>query len=303
MFISTILEEMNFKGQYRTIREKGFQYLALAESDIGYSTCVFVESNKYIDCIARSVSMVITSEELAPMLTEKPFGLCIVESPRDLFFKMHNYLSDKDDYKRKQFQTRIGANCQISPLAYIAMNNVVIGDNVVIEEFVVVRENTTIGDNSIVRAGCIIGGQGFEFKRDNNGIYGVAHAGGVRIGRNVEIQHNTCVDRAVYPWDDTIIGDYCKIDNLVHIAHGAKLDSNIMVVANSGIGGRTIIKEGAWIGFGATIKNGIVVGRNARANMGSVVSREIPDNGSVTGNFAIEHSKFLQNLKKALKEE
>jgi len=303
MLISNILKEMNYIGQYRIIREREFQYLALAESDIGYSTCVFLDSSKYIDSISRSVSMVLTTEEMVPMFTEKPFGLCVVESPRDLYFKIHNFLSNKDSYKRKQFQTRIGVNCQISPLACIATNNVVIGDNVVIEEFVVVREDTNIGDNSIVRAGCIIGGQGFEFKRDNNSIYSVAHAGGVRIGSNVEIQHNTCVDRAVYPWDDTVIGDYCKIDNLVHIAHGAKLDSNIMVVANSGIGGRTIIKEGAWIGFGATIKNGIVVGRNARANMGSVVSREIPDNGSVTGNFAIEHSKFLQNLKKKLKED
>jgi UDP-3-O-[3-hydroxymyristoyl] glucosamine N-acyltransferase len=125
----------------------------------------------------------------------------------------------------------------------------------------------------------------------------------VKIGVNVEIQYNTCVDRAVYPWDDTVIGDYCKIDNLVHIAHGVKLGPKVMIVANSGIGGRTIIKEGAWIGFGATIKNGVILGKKARANMGSVVTKEIPDNSSVTGNFAIEHSKFIQNLLKSLQED
>ena len=96
------------------------------------------------------------------------------------------------------------------------------------------------------------------------------------------------------------MGDYCKIDNLVHIAHGVKIGNNTMVVANVGIGGRTVVGEGAWVGFAATVTNGITVGDKARANIGSVVTKSIPINGNVTGNFAIDHSRFIQNLKKTL---
>ena len=298
MFLSIVLDEIKYSGKYKITNEKQFYYLALAETNLEKENCVFLDSDKYIDSIKESVSMVITTEKFVSSLSNKQVGLCIVENPRELFFEIHNYLSDKDGYARKSFETSIGEDSHISPLASIAKNNVSIGNKVIIEEFVVIRENTFIGDNSILRAGSVIGGVGFEFKRSVYGIASVQHAGGVVIGNQVEIQYNACVDRAVYPWDDTMIGDYCKIDNLVHVAHGVKLDRNVMIVANSGIGGRTVIKENSWIGFAATIKNGIVVGKNARANMGSVVTKSIPDDGSVTGNFAIEHNKFLQNMKR-----
>ncbi len=303
MLLSEVLAEMDYQDLVSFVNEKPFKYLALTESNIDYENCVFLDSSKFIDSIDRNVSMVLTTEEMKALLLNKHFGLCIVKKPRELFFEIHNYLCGKRDYVRKSYETALGENCIISPLASIAEKNVSIGNNVIIEEFVVIRENTVIQDNSILRAGCKIGGVGFEFKRNKYGIASVTHVGGVIIGKEVEIQYNTCVDRAIYPWDDTIIGDYCKIDNLVHIAHGVKMDRNVMVVANSGIGGRTIINEKSWIGFGVTIKNGITVGKDARANMGAVVTKSIPDNGSVTGNFAIDHSKFLISMKKSITED
>lgn len=302
MLISNILEEMKFSGRYKIMSEKPFDYLALTESTIRQSNCVYVEDEKYIDSVKGSVTMVLTKEKLMPCFMDKPVGLCVVDYPRSLFFDIHNYLSDKEYYVRRNFKSTIGENCAISKMSSIAENSVRIGNNVVIEEFVVIRENTSIGDNTVIRAGCIIGGQGYEFKRKDVGVMGVFHAGGVRIGKHVEIQYNTCVDKGVYPWDDTVVGDYCKIDNLVHIAHGVKLDKGVMVVANAGIGGRTTVGEKTWIGLAATVSNGITVGGKARANIGSVVTRSVPDRGSVTGNFAIEHSKFISNLKKSIKE-
>ena len=141
-------------------------------------------------------------------------------------------------YCRDRFRTIIGEHCSISKHCCISDYNVSIGDYVTIEEFVSIRENTTIGNNSIIRAGSIIGGEGFEFKANGAGILSVKHLGGVRIGENVEIQHNTCIDKAVYPWDNTSIGDNSKIDNLVYIAHGVKVSNNVLVVGQSGILGR-----------------------------------------------------------------
>lgn len=299
MQLSEVLKKMQYSQSYRIIGEKPFKYLALTASKLNEASCVFLDDLKYADSIKNNVNMVITTEEISTKLCNLQYGLCIVSKPRELFFNIHNYLSDKDYYKRKAFETSIGENCRISPLASIDMNNVIIGNGVIVEEFVVIRENTQIGDNTVIRAGAKIGSQGFEFKRIEYGIMGVAHVGGVIIGNNVEIQYNTCIDKGVYPWDDTIIGDYCKIDNLVHIGHAAKISDNVMVVANSGIGGRTVIKQDTWIGFGATITNGIEVGQNARANIGSVVTKSVPDGGSVSGNFAIEHGQFINNLKKS----
>ncbi|RWW38377.1 hypothetical protein BHE74_00056391 [Ensete ventricosum] len=41
----------------------------------------------------------------------------------------------------------------------------------------------------------------------------------VRIGDNVEIGANTCIDRG--SWRDTVIGDHTKIDNLVQVSFSA----------------------------------------------------------------------------------
>jgi UDP-3-O-[3-hydroxymyristoyl] glucosamine N-acyltransferase len=60
---------------------------------------------------------------------------------------------------------------------------------------------------------------------------------------------------------------------------------------------RVTLEEGVWIGPGVTLINGIVVGKNGRVNIGSVATRDVPENCAVTGNFALEHEKFLRNLK------
>ena len=302
MLLSNILKEMDYQEKTEMISECAFDVLALTASNIDKPSCVFVADTKYLGDLKENVCMVCTDMEIAKNMKLSGWkkGICITEEPRMLFFRVHNFLSKSKDYSysRQKFETRIGKNCQIHEFASISKNNVIIGDNVVIEEFVVIRENTVIGDNSIIRAGAKIGGVGFEFKRADEKVWGVEHAGGVRIGKNVEIQYNTCIDRAVYPWDDTIIGNFTKIDNLVHIGHAVKIADNVILVAQSGIGGRTEIGSDTWIGFSATVSNGLMIGRNARVNIGSIATKNVEDNSSVTGNFAIEHSKFIQNLKK-----
>lgn len=297
MLLSSVLNKYLANIPVEMVNEIEFDVLAITDSETDRTSCVFLDNVKFISHIKPSVKMVMTTPALKTAFAELDVGLCITEKPRELFFMLHNALSEDSSYYRERFTTVVGSNCHISPLSSIATNNVTIGDNVTIEEFVVIRENTVIGDNTIIRAGAKIGGQGFEFKRSVGGIVSVAHLGGVIIGKYAEIQYNTCIDKAVYPFDNTIIGDYSKLDNLVHIGHAVKVANNVMIVANSGVGGRTVIKDNSWIGFAATIINGITVGENSRANIGSVVTKSIPDNGSVTGNFAIEHSKFINNLK------
>lgn len=299
MLLSDVLKEMGCE-EFEIKKEKEIDILALTAMDINKKTCTFLDNIKYIGDLKENVTMLLTSYELAREAEKSGYegGFCIVPQPRLVFFKIHNYLRNHPDYARKEFETQIGLGCSISPLASISSKNVVIGDNVTIEEFVVIRDNTVIGDNTIIRAGAKIGGQGFEFKREEGSIFAVEHLGGVVIGNHVEIQYNACIDKAVYPWDNTILGDYVKIDNLVHIGHAVKVKERAMIVAQSGIGGRTVIENDTWIGFGVTISNGLQIGEGARANIGAVVTKNVSDEGSVTGNFAIAHEKFIENLKK-----
>lgn len=298
MRISDIL--LNYNNDFgicNIIEDVEFEWLALASADLELSFCTFIDNAKYLNNIDKNAKMIITTADIAKSISDR--GVCISDNPRISFFKLHNYLAETKGYNiEKDFETQIGSNCNISKLSCLSEKNVRIGNNVTIEEFVSIKENTIIGDDCIIRAGTVIGGEGFEFKTMLNGdILPVKHIGWTVIGDTVEIQSNTCVAKAIYPWDKTIIEDNCKIDNLVHIAHGVKVRKGAFLVAGSLIGGRTIINKNAWIGVGATVSNGLVIGNNAKVNIGAVATRSVEDNGSVTGNFAIEHKKFIEFIK------
>ena len=297
MKLSRIIKESNQElGIKEIVEDREFETLGLAGASVNMTFCTFIEDEKYIDSLSKNVTMVITKPHIAEKIRNK--GVCISDNPRISYFSLHNYLVSKDEYTRNiKFKTKIGENCSISDLAYISDTNVKIGNNVTIEEFVSIKENTIIGDNTIIRSGSVLGGEGYEFKRFDDKILPVKHVGWVEIGEYVEIQHNTCIDKAIYPWDRTIIGDYTKIDNLVHIAHGVKLDKAVFVVAGALIGGRTQIKENTWIGVGATVSNGLLVEKGASLNIGSVVTKDVNELQSVSGNFAIEHKKFIEFIK------
>ena len=285
--------------------ERPVETLGLAVSPVGKPFCTFIDKPEYLQELDKNVAMILTTAEVAATVeTFDRFGVCIVEEPRLTYFKLHNALGSdpKYGYARQRTPSVIPASCRISPLAVIADHNVVIGENTVIEEFVVIRENTVIGSDCILRSGVKVGGTDFEFKREGDRIWGVDHLGGVRIGDHVEVQYNTGINRALYPWDDTVIGDYTKVDMLVHIAHGVKVGKACMIVANSGIGGRTVVGDNCWIGFASTIKNGITIGHDAHVNMGAVVTKSVGDGEAVSGNFAIDHKKFIEHIKKIARE-
>lgn len=278
-------------------REKQVDSLGLLVSNSSKRLCSFVDNAKFLENAADNVDMVFVTEELADRLGSG-MGYLIVECPRETFFHLHNMLKDDDQYIRNVSATEIDETAQISDLSVISPKNVRIGKNVVIEPFVTIYENTIIEENCIIRSGARIGSTGFEHKRENDHIFSVEHLGGTILEHDVEIQNNTCIDRAVYPWDNTVIGAYTKVDNLVHIGHAAKIGSCCMIVAQVGIGGRTVIGNRVWLGFGATLRNGLMIEDDARINMGSVVTKNVLPGESVTGNFAIPHERFMENLKK-----
>jgi UDP-3-O-[3-hydroxymyristoyl] glucosamine N-acyltransferase len=212
---------------------------------------------------------------------------------------LHNHLCTNysEDYCRETFAAVIGGNCSISPLAHISEVNVSIGDNVIIEEFASVKANTAIGNNVIIRNGVSIGGMGFAYERVEGIPTAVEHAGGVRIGDNVEILSNSSVARSAFPWDDTVIGEGTKIDHLVAIAHGVKIGKNTVIIAGTVTGGSMTIGDNVWLGIGSLHRPRVHIADNAKVNMGAVVTKDVGAGEQVSGNFAVSHDRFIEFMR------
>lgn len=131
----------------------------------------------------------------------------------------------------------------------------------------------------------IIGKNGFGYVRDEEGkLVDMPHQGGVIIGNYVTIGAHTCIDRAVEGF--TLIGGGTKIDNLVHIGHGAVIGEHCLIVAGAVLGGSCEIGDYSYIGMGALIKNKVKVGKNCTIGMGAVVVKDVPDGETWVGNPA-----------------
>jgi len=255
---------------------------------------VFVEDVKYLPQIdeRKNITCVITTSELVSQIPPS-VGIIVSDIPRKTFYEVHNYLAKLGFYWQSVNQS-IASSSRID--SYVNMANVQIGERCEIEPNVTILPNTIIGDDVIIRTGSVIGAEGFQFARIGNEVIRVAHAGGVRIGDRVDILANTCICRSIFG-GYTQIGDDTKIDNLVHVAHEVTIGKRCFIVAHSLIAGHVVIGDDVNIGASATISNNVTVGDGAIVSLGSVVTKDVPAGQRVTGNFAINHDKFLSHLK------
>ena len=172
----------------------------------------------------------------------------------------------------------IGAHCYIGP-------KVSVGDNTIILPNVSVYGKVTIGCGCYIKPGVVIGGPGFGFEYDEEGIpVHFPHSGEVIIGNHVMIGSNSTIDRATI--DATIIEDNVKIDNLVQIAHNCKIGKNSLIIGGAMIGGGVVIGENAWISPNVTILQKTKIGNRAQVGIGSVLLRHVKDDTKVFGNPA-----------------
>lgn len=292
MIVSEKIKEYCPEINIETISEKQVDSLGLASCN-KVPICGFIGSTKFVNGVSDQVKTVIINESLIEKFDSNKIGLIIVDNPQDTFWKLHQIMHNDYEYVRPKKDTVISENAKVGDYVSISNNNVVIEDDVVIEDFVTIYENTYIKKGSVIRSGSRLGGVGFQEYKNKNRIETINHYGGVIIGENVDIQNNACIDRALFPWEDTIIGDETKIDNMVHIAHAVEIGKGCEIAANAVIAGRCVIGDNVWIGLGALIKNFAIIGNDSRVNIGSVVVNEVSDGGSVSGNYAVDHKRFL----------
>ncbi|HEY8077285.1 MAG TPA: hypothetical protein VIF62_24330, partial [Labilithrix sp.] len=208
-------------GGLDVVRDAAFDTLGLLSSP-ATNLLVFVESADWADKAAQqeNVACVLTTRELAARLPER-IGVAAAPNPRAVFYALHNRLVDEGFYAR-YVATVIAASARVHPRSWVAERGVRIGERCVVEPNATIFEGSILEDDVIVRAGAVIGGEGFQIAEVDGALVPVRHGGGVKLERGSEVQHNTVVDRAVFG-ELTTIGQDTKIDNLVHIAHNVRL--------------------------------------------------------------------------------
>lgn len=138
--------------------------------------------------------------------------------------------------------TSIGDNCTIMSGSFIG-DNVHIGNNTTIYPNVTVYRDCIIGNDTIIHANTVIGSDGFGFAthKTTGKHIKIYQNGNVTVGNNVEIGANCAIDRAAF--NSTVIEDYVRIDNLVHIAHNCIIGYGSILTGQVGLAGSTVLKE------------------------------------------------------------
>ena len=127
---------------------------------------------------------------------------------------------------------------------------------------------------------------------DGAGVVKLPHVGGVEIGNDVEIGANTCIDRGKL--SSTVIGDFCKIDNLCQIGHNCRLGRAVIVAGKVGISGSVTIGDGVLIGGGAGVADHVNVGAGAQIAAAAGVMRDVPAGMRVSGIPARHLQQFFR---------
>lgn len=211
-------------------------------------------------------------------------GYLLSNNPRLDFIRVLSYLEEFIGFATYDFLS------EIHPTAKIGENVVIesgckIAEGVVIEHNVVIHSGTRIGKNSRIRSSSSIGGDGFGFERLEDGTpLRFPHLGGVIIGENVEV--GSCTAVACGTLSDTVIEDYVKIDNLVHIAHNCLIKKGAFIIACAEISGGVVIGENAWVAPNSCTHQKIIVGDDAVIGLGAVVTKSVAAGVTVAGNPA-----------------
>lgn len=289
-----------YDGKFFKVKRDGsFETLGFVQHQLSKPFLCFALSERLlkIACDNPDVSCVICSEALSENgeLIDSGKGIAVSESARIAFIYLHNFMVENNtEYNIGNFDTQVGTDCNIHPMASIADRGVIIGNNVTIEEFVTVRQGCKIGDNVIIHAGAVIGAEGLNVYKDKNGHQiKFREVGQTYLAKDVEIGYHAIIAKGTLPNEATVIGENTYVDSLAVIGHADKIGNNCSIFANALICGNTVLEDGVRVNPMAILKDSITVGKNAIITLGAVVVSNVSEGARVTGNFAVEHSVFL----------
>ena len=189
-------------------------------------------------------------------------------------------------------QVEIGANAVL--LAHVVIyRGAKIGNNLFAHAHSVVRENCRLGNNVLLQNGVVIGADGFGFpKTDSGHWHKIPQPAPVVIGDDVEVQANSCIDRASV--GETRIGRGVKVDNLVQVGHGSRVGEDALLCAQVGLGGSTEIRDRVILTGQVGVVGHCEVGEGTIVTPQSGVAHDIPAGALVSGAPAVDHRLWLK---------
>jgi UDP-3-O-[3-hydroxymyristoyl] glucosamine N-acyltransferase LpxD len=259
--------------------------------------CVPLRDAAFVDAVNANqrIAAIITTAEIAA-LADKRFALGIAASPDAVHAEIHALCAQTKAAELRQRPNKIDRAALIDSNARIGAYGVEIGARAFIGANAVISPGVTIDNDAVIHSGVSVGGPGFNTALVGGKRRIVPQVGGVHIGQFVEVLANCCIARAIFG-GNTRLGEETLVDNLVYIAHDVQVGRRVQICALTNVLGRVVIGDEAYIGPSSVIRNGLKIGAFARVSMGAVVTKDVAANETVTGNFAVPHELFLQNMK------
>jgi UDP-3-O-[3-hydroxymyristoyl] glucosamine N-acyltransferase len=280
-----------------------FQVTGIAAlSTAGPGDLSFLSNPRYQSQLAGSLAgCVIVGPELSHVALAR--GPCIIAEQPYLYFARVTQLWRRTVSPRAEGgvhpsavvdpQAILDPSATVGPLCVIE-RGVRIGPDTVLKARVTVGEDCVIGARCIVHSGVVIGADGFGFASDNGVWEKIEQLGAVRIGDDVEIGANTCIDRGALA--DTVIEDGVKLDNLIQIGHNVRVGRHTAMAACVGVAGSASIGAFCTIGGAAVVLGHLELADRVNISAASVVTRSILKPGHYSGLFPIDdNSKWEKN--------
>jgi len=186
----------------------------------------------------------------------------------------------------------IGDDCVLKAHVMI-YPGVKIGDRFFAHSHAVVRENVRIGNDVILQNGVVIGGDGFGFVPCPDGTYyKIVQAGTVVIEDGVEVQANSCIDRAAV--GETRLRRGVKVDNLVQVAHGCDIGENSLLCSQVGIAGSARLGRNVILTGQVGVAGHLTIGDRVIATPQTGVPNDVRPNTTISGTPAVDHDVWLK---------
>jgi UDP-3-O-[3-hydroxymyristoyl] glucosamine N-acyltransferase len=174
-----------------------------------------------------------------------------------------------------------------------------IGAGSVLKSRVTVGEYCVVGERCILHSGVVLGADGFGFAPNAGAWEKIEQLGAVRIGNDVEIGANTCIDRGAL--SDTVIGDGVKLDNLIQIGHNVQIGAHTAMAGCAGVAGSAVIGAHCTIGGAANVLGHLTLADHVHISATSMVTRSIHKPGQYTGFFPIDENAAWEKNAATLK--
>jgi len=194
---------------------------------------------------------------------------------------------------------RIGANARIGAHTVIG-RDASVGEGSLLYPRVTLGERCSVGERCILHSGAVIGADGFGFAPHQGEWVKIEQLGAVRIGHDVEIGANTCIDRGAL--EDTVIEDGVKLDNLIQIGHNVRVGAHTAMAGNAGVAGSADIGAHCTIGGGAVVLGHLKLVDGVHVSAASVVTRSLLKPGHYTGMFPIDDNAAWEKNAASLKQ-